>query len=401
VADPRPVPRATHGDRAVDAGHRARGLAGLCDPPDQRSGTGRFLAGHEKRAGRTRRRARAARQRRRRAAGADQRNRARRKRSDRRPGDRNPRPPRPRPGRREADRPRRLQCRRVDARPAAAPGGRNGRRRHFRRRRVCLAGPAVAPEPESRRRRHGDTRRRALDHAHPRRPSRRATRRPLAGRRHRPRPGAFRPGRCGRRRQAAADAGNAARRLAGFLGRPPAARAAATRGGRQPGADLERLARLPRQPQRAGAGRAADRRLPGLRHPAHVGRAALDPVRPARRARPFAAHAPAAGADRGPGDRRARCGAGPRPRLRAGADFYPPAGRRPRRRVLLRRHAGHRPAAGAGAGLLRPGLRGQPRRRALSRLAEPRAAAGTGAEDRLRAAGAARFRARRTMGSAA
>jgi putative ABC transport system permease protein len=68
---------------------------------------------------------------------------------------------------------------------------------------------------------------------------------------------------------------------------------------------------------------------------------------------------------------------------------------------LLRRHAGHHPAAGAGAGLLRPGLCSQPRRRALSRLAEPRAAAGTGAEDRLRAAGATRFRARRTMGSAA
>jgi hypothetical protein len=51
-------------------------------------------------------------------------------------------------------------------------------------------------------------------------------------------------------------------------GPAPAGRAAATRGRRRQRARLQPLTRLPRQPQRPGAGRVADRRLPGLRHAA-------------------------------------------------------------------------------------------------------------------------------------
>jgi hypothetical protein len=173
------------------------------------------------------------------------------------------------------------------------------------------------------RRRHGDARRRHLVHAHRRRPARGEARRPAAGGRHRPSAGALRSGGWRRRSPHPPRAGHQARQLAGDMEGQAAARPQPARRRRQPGAAVQHLARLSCQPQRAGHGRPAHRRLPGLRHATHRRRAALDPVRAARRTRPLAAHAPRAGAVRRPGDRRARRRDRPRAGLGHGRRLHP------------------------------------------------------------------------------
>jgi hypothetical protein len=111
------------------------------------------------------------------------------------------------------------------------------------------------------------------------------------------------------------------RRLAGSARTAPAGRPAAASGRRRPRARLEPVTRLPRQPQRPGAGRPADRRLPRLRHATDRSRAALDAVCAARRARPVTAHAPAADIARRAGDRSSRRAARAGSRLRLALGF--------------------------------------------------------------------------------
>jgi hypothetical protein len=122
---------------------------------------------------------------------------------------------------------------------------------------------------------------------HRRRPACRASRRPAAGGRHCLGAGALRAGRAVSevrvRLAPDTDLGRLAR---GRADAAAAGAAAARRRTDDQRARLQPLARLPRQPQRAGPGRPADRRLPGLRHATHRRRAALDAVRAARRARP-------------------------------------------------------------------------------------------------------------------